>query len=181
MQINLLKIINRIFFIGLIITIPASSFGESAEDFPFHIGETIEKEMTYPYAFEEVWETALIVLKNIENITTKEMQGKGIKSFKTKIISDKSSRLITYFTTHKGQSGFFTATVLPTFTYQVLLVQPIENQRTRIYFHEINYIPYSGNVFEGKAFARRLYFAPSEGKILEEIQSRLNEKTYKNE
>lgn len=173
MQIKLLKSISKIFFIVLIITIPAKGFGESVEDFPFHIGETVEKEMTYPYAFDVVWLTALAVVENINADTAKQMQEKGIEPFMTNIVSDKSSGLITQTTTHTGKKGFFTATISPTFTYQVLLVKPFGKQKTRIYYNGITYVSYDSYVFADKAFIRHLSFVPLEKKILKEIQSRL--------
>ncbi len=180
MQIRLSKIISKIFFISLIIAIPAGSFGESMGDFPFHIGETVKKEMMYNYAFEEVWESALLVLKNIDNVVTREMQEKGIKSFKTNIISDKSSGLITYTTTHLGEKGFFRASVLPKFTYQTLLVKSLENKKTRIYYHEITYISYNEPAFTEDIIARRLDFTPSGESIFKEIQKSLRKNTYEN-
>ncbi len=178
MRINLLKVINKIFYAGLIIAIPSSGLCEAAEDFPFHMGKTAEKEMTIDYSFDDVWEATLTILKGIDDVTTREMREKGIESFKSNIKDDKNSGLIIYTTTHKGERGFFTARVLPTFTYKVFFIEALKKMRTRIYFHEINYISYDGVIFSDNIFAPHLYFVPSEEKILEEIQDRLKARTY---
>lgn len=181
MRIKFLRNINRVLVIGVMLSISVSSFGESHENFPFHVGKTIEKEITYGYAFEDVWNVIFEVLKNIDDVTKRVMEERGLKSFKSNIKSDRDSGLITYTTTHKGERGLFTAGVLPTFKYKVFLVEPLEKRRTRMYFHEISYISYDGNVFNDNAFARRLDFVAPEEKILEEIKNRLREKSYENQ
>ncbi len=180
MQIKLLKVISKIFFVGLIIAVPSSSLCEAVEDFPFHVGKAAEKGMTFDYSFDDVWEASLAVLKDIDNAATAEMKAKNMKSFKSNIKDDKNSGLITYTTTHKEKKVLLTAKVLPSFTYKVFLIEAIEKQKTRIYFHKINYISYKGVLFGDNVFVPHLYFALSEGNFLEEIRSRLKLRTHEN-
>jgi len=177
--IKLSKTVSRILFLILIIT-PVSSFTETAKEPPFTIGETAEKEITYPYSFGDVWETVLKVLQETDKNTKKVLQEKGIKEPLTKILTDKDSGIIIYQLTISGRASSFTS--------HVFLIKPLESRITQIYSHILNYMFYgspilnptgdfhpNGNV--QRIFARRLYLTPNEDVIHKKIEDGLKEKT----
>lgn len=175
MQTVLLKIINRVFWAGIILSVPLNVLAKSDNDFPYHINKAVEKEKTYDYAFEDIWETALILIKEMEEIRLKDLREEKLNSVKAQIKSDKSSGLITFYLTHKGKKGFFSKEE-SLFYYQVLLLNPLGKQRTRVYFHEINFFSYDHYVFSGKQDARYVDITYSANDILDKILIRLKGK-----
>jgi len=170
-----LKIIIRILFIGIILSLPLHSFAKSGMQFPYHINKTVKKEMTYDYAFETIWETALALTKEIEETRLSDLRKQGIESVKTSIKSDKSSGLITLMLTHEGKEGFLIEEK-PLFHSLVVLLEPLGDKKTRVNFHEINFFSYNRYVFHGEQLARYVDFTPSERNILEEINVSLKGK-----
>lgn len=166
------KIINRIFLICLMLSTPLYVSAATDLEFPYHLDKTAEKEKIFEYAFEDIWETALILIKETEANRLRSYRQEGLKSVKSRIQTDKSSGLITFYLTHKGEKGIF-SDKKPLFFYQALLLKTVEKKRTRVNFHEINFISYDQYVFHGDQLARYLDFTPSGNNILEEITNRL--------
>ena len=71
-----LKIKKRTILIGLILSLPLSVSAKSGHEFPYHIDKTVEKTKTYEYAFEDIWETALILIKEMEEFRLKGFREK---------------------------------------------------------------------------------------------------------
>jgi hypothetical protein len=161
---------------GFILSFPLSVLAKSDEQFPYRINKTVEKEKTYDYAFETIWETALILIGEMEGIRSSSLQEEGMKSVRSSVKSDKSSGIITFSLTHKGNKGYLTDEK-SLFYYQVLLIKPLGEKRTRVYFHEINFYLYDRYVFHGKQLARYVDFTPSVINIMDKIYTRLKEKS----
>ncbi len=175
MQLMFLKIINRIFLICLILSLPLSVLAKTDMEFPYHLEKTVEKEKIYEYAFEDIWETALILIKETEEIRLRSFREAGLNSVKANINTDKSSGLITFYLNHKGKKGIFSDNK-PLFFYQSILLKTVEKNITRVHFHEINFLSFDQCVFHGEQLARYIDFTPSEKNILEEILIRLMER-----
>lgn len=169
------KIINRIFLICLILSTPLYVSAETGMEFPYHLDKTAEKEKIFEYAFEDIWETALLLIKETDADRLRSYRQEGLKSVTSRIQTDKSSGLITFYLTHKGEKGIF-SDKKPLFFYQALLLKSVGKKRTRLLSHEINFLSYDQYVFHGEQLARYLDFTPSGKNILEEIMSRLKER-----
>jgi hypothetical protein len=157
------------------LSLPLSGTAKSDTEFPYHINRTVEKKNIYNYTFEVIWETALQAVKEMEDIHLRKFGEKGLNSVKSSIKSDKSSGLITLNFTHKGEKGFF-SNKKSLFYYQVLLIEYLEEQRTQVYFHEINFLSYDSYVFHVDQLARYVDFKPPAKNILEAIHARLRER-----
>ena len=144
-------------------------------EFPYHLDKTAEKEQIFEYAIEDIWETALILIKETDASRLRSFMEAGFNSVTSRIKTDKSSGLITFYLTHKGEKGIF-SDKKPLFFYQALLLKTVGKKRTRLLLHEINFISYDQYVFHGDQLARYLDFTPSGNNILEEITSRLKER-----
>lgn len=179
MQITHLRIISRLFLTGLIFSMPLSGSANSDREFPYHMDKTIEKQKTYDYAFESVWDTAMTVLKEMEKDKLRNLREAGLNEVKTSIEGDRSSGLIKFKLTHKGEKGLLSEK-RSLFFYQVLLIEPLEKQRTRAYTHEINLLSYDSYVFHRNQLARYVDVTPPERNILEEILIRLRERSVEN-
>jgi hypothetical protein len=175
MQLMFLKIINRIFLICLILSLPFSVLAKTDMEFPYHLEKTVEKEKIYEYTFEDIWETALILIKETEEIRLRSFREAGLNSVKANIKTDKSSGLITFYLTHKGKKGIF-SDKKSLFFYQALLLKTVNKYRTRVNSHEINFLSYDQYVFHIEQLARYVDFTPSEKNILEKIIDRLKER-----
>ena len=170
-----LKIINRISLICLILSMSLNVSAATDMEFPYHLDKTVEKEKIFDYAFEDIWETALILIKETEADRLRSYRQEGLKSVISRIQIDKSSGLITFYLTHKGEKGIF-SDKKSLFFYQSLLLKAVGKKRTRLLIHEINFLSYDQYVFHGDQLARYLDFTPSGKNILEEIMSKLKER-----
>lgn len=170
-----LKSINRIFLICLILGLPLSVSAKTEMEFPYHLEKTVEKEKIYEYAFEDIWETALILIKETEEIKLRSFREAGLNSVKANIKTDKSSGLIIFSLTHKGKKGIF-SDKKSLFFYQALFLKTVNKNRTRVNYHEINFLSFDQYVFHGEQLARYLDFTPSDTNILEKILIRLMER-----
>ncbi len=180
MQDTFWKIINIVLLSGFLLSIPLSGFAKPDTQFPYHIDRTVEKEKTYDYEFEKIWETALTLIIENEEIRLSDLKEKGMKSVEASIKSDKSSGIITFILTHKGNNGIFTEEK-SLFYYQVLLLKPLGEKKTRVNFHEMNFFAYDRYVFHGKQLARYVDYTPSVINLLEDINTRLKEKSIENQ
>ena len=180
MQKVLLKIINRVFWAGIILTFPLNISAASDSEFPYHINKPVEKEKIFNYAFKDVWETALTLMKEMEETGRKDLGDNNPDSVRTQIRSSRDSGLITFYLTYKGRRGFFSKK-RSLFYYQVLLLDPVEKKKTRVYFHEISFFAYDHYVFYGRQDARYVDITYSANDILDKILARLKGKDLENQ
>jgi hypothetical protein len=173
MRIALLKIISSFILTALILSMSSNGEAGSDSDFPYHIDNTIEKEKTYDYAFEAVWETAVTVLKEIEASKLSDLRNAGLNEVKASIEEDKGAGLIKLTLNHKGTKGFFSEEKAH-FFYQVLLLEALDDGKTRANSHEVNFLSYDHYVFSGQQTARYVDLTPPAKSILEEILVRLS-------
>lgn len=179
MPTKLSKNINKILFkLSLIlIIVPVSGLAETAKEYPFHMGGTAEREITYPYSFENVWEAVLKVLQEQGENSKKILQKiGGFNELKTDILSDKKSGLVIYR---------FAASA--SFTSHIFIINALESEKTHINSHIVIYMFYgspllypSGNLHPSgnlqKILARRLYLIPFDA-THKKIEDKLKEKT----
>lgn len=173
----LLITIGKYVSVFTIIFLPISSLAGSLQESPSILEEKSGKEVIINSGFEDVWVTALEVVNNRERELSEKIEGLDMISFKKNLRTDKDSGLITYFATYKGKRKYVSSSLPPTVTYQVLLIQPYGDKKTRVYTRTVSFARYSDNVFEDKQLARRLYFDPSGVKVLKKIQELAGKKS----
>lgn len=125
--------INKILFLSFLIILPAFSYAATSDDFPFHIEKTVEKEVIYPYYFEDVWAESLEYLKRLD----KEFKEKALR---TNITFDKISGLLTYTITEKHS---IIGGGMKSLTAHNILIKPVDEQKTKVYYHIITYYLYN--------------------------------------
>lgn len=176
MRHRLLITIGKYVSVFTIIFLPLTSLAGSLVESASMLEAISGKEVIINSYFEDVWLTALEVMKNRREEFSEKIKGLDIKSFKKNIRIDKDSGLITYFATYKGKRKYVSSSLPPTFIYQVLLIQPYGDKKTRVYTRTVSFARYGENVFEDKQLARRLYFDSSGVKVLKEIQEKAGKK-----
>lgn len=175
MQIKLSRILSSIIVLIAMSVVPENGLASSAEKFPFHIGDTVNKEVVYPYTFEETWNAALTSVREMSDIAEADLKWQEYKEPKVFMESDRSAGLITLKVTHKGKRSFLQFDP-SAFTYRMLFIRSVEDQMTCVKAKEINYISYDGDRYTEKESGPHLSFIPSKVNIHDEILKRLGKK-----
>lgn len=177
MHILPLKTIRRFIMTAVVLSLPAIGSAQSDTDFPCTIGRTVEKQKVYPYAFQDIWQTALILVREREVIELNKLKKKGLDPVRSRIKSNRDAGLITVMLTHKGKKGLFRKEQ-SLFSYQGVLIEPLGIQKTSVSYQEMKFRSYDNYLFHGGQLARYIDFTPSEENILETIHERLQEESH---
>lgn len=159
---------------GLLMLLSGTEHAESSGEFPYHLNGAVVKEKKYNYPFEDVWEAALIAVREMRNTLVNTLEKNGFDPGSARILSRKESGLITFRVARRGKRGFLTEKQ-SLFLYQGVYIEPRGEQETRVLSREIKFISYDEYVFHGGQLARYLDFTPSETNILAMIQEKLQE------
>lgn len=127
------------------------------EEYPYSLGDRLQKHVRLPFAFEDVWEASLEELREVEAETRKEQEVLG-----SRIETCRDSGLMTYTVTTKHRN-------LKTYSAHNILVVPVDGHSTELY-----YGLYQRGSYNVVTFANFSRLFPEE--YIKRIENRLSER-----